>query len=77
MENFKSIRILTFAHRGEAQVFLKKESFRLMPEIQSDIYFNGNDYLVITGEGLYCSASKLSFLIGYIKSSNHFIFFYF
>lgn len=52
------MKLLTFAHRGEAQAFLASENFKPV-----DFYFDGllkseKTYLLITGEGVQITSEK-------------------
>jgi hypothetical protein len=53
------MKLLTFAHRGEAQAFLAAYTFKPV-----DFFFDGllksdNYYLLITGEGPHAASEKL------------------
>jgi len=54
------MRLLIFAHRGEAQTFIKKRDFK---SLDFNIYQYENEYLYICGEGIYEVMSMLSQII--------------
>jgi hypothetical protein len=71
------MRLLTFAHRGEAQVFLKRENYKSISffPLQGDsLYENGNEFLLITGEGLQKTTEKAAAVCAsYHKKISHLI----
>ena len=59
--------LLTFAHRGEAQIFIRE--WRATP---TPFFFEGllkfeGGYILITGEGLYNALEKTSAVLGYFS----------
>ncbi len=57
-----SMKLLCFAHRGEAQAFL--EHFNYLPTEHPAVYQDEQSYLVITGEGPIEALSFVSFVLG-------------
>jgi hypothetical protein len=61
------LQLLTFAHRGEAQTFLKSDNYQVVENVPFDGLFSSKDtYLLITGEGIEKSMFKLSLCLGRI-----------
>lgn len=54
------MRLLIFAHRGEAQVSLKRESYKPRSFYFDGLCENGKDLLLITGEGLQKTTEKVA-----------------
>lgn len=52
--------LFIFAHRGEAQSFLKHRSFKAVPFAFDGLYFDQQDFLLICGEGHLQASQKLS-----------------
>ncbi len=68
------MRLLTFAHRGEAQVFLKRENYKSISFFFDGLYENGGDLLLITGEGLQKTTEKTAAVCAsYNKKISHVI----
>ncbi len=57
------MKLLVFAHRGEAQIFLKNMALKSHPRI-NDLYVGEKESLLITGEGITEAISKLAFTLG-------------
>jgi len=57
-----SMKLLCFAHRGEAQAFL--EHFNYLPTEHPAVYQDEHSYLVLTGEGPNEALSFVSFVLG-------------
>ena len=47
------MRLLVFAHRAEAQTFLKQGSYKSLESISCPIYKNSDSYLIISSEGIF------------------------
>lgn len=58
------MRLLVFAHRAEAQTFLKQANYRSIESKNFPIYRNDDSYLIICGEGIFnaleCTSATLS-----------------
>ncbi len=58
------MRLLVFAHRAEAQTFLKQANYRSLESKSYPIYKNADSYLIISGEGIFnaleCTIATLS-----------------
>lgn len=52
--------LFIFAHRGEAQSFLKNRPFKAVPFAIDGLYFDQQDWLLICGEGHLQASQKLS-----------------
>ncbi len=52
--------LLTFAHRGEAQEFIKKGKFKAAPFYFDGLYQAERELLLLTGEGLQSTTEKTS-----------------
>ncbi|EQC46558.1 phosphorylase [Bacteriovorax sp. Seq25_V] len=61
------MKLLVFAHRGEAQIFLKNIPLKSHPRL-NELYIGENESLLIVGEGIFDSMSKLSFALGLLTS---------
>ncbi len=61
--------LLVFAHRGEAQTFLKEMDFKSHPEF-NDLYLSGDQSygLVLTGEGPQNVMMALTYAMGVLKT---------
>ncbi len=58
------MKLLTFAHRGEAQHFLKFDNYKSLDFEFNGLYKNEVNYLLITGEGFESTNKKMNaFLI--------------
>ncbi len=60
---FWDMELLVFAHRGEAQSFLKELSFKSHPQF-NDLYLGSEAALIITGEGYFNVITSLSRALG-------------
>lgn len=60
--------LFTFAHRGEAQLFLKKGGYKPIPFYFDSLYDNGTNFLLITGEGLQKTTEKVAAVCAFYKS---------
>jgi hypothetical protein len=58
------MKLLTFAHRGEAQHFLKEGNYTSLPFIFDGAYRNSDSFLLITGEGLKNASEKTAAFCG-------------
>ncbi|MEK7790138.1 MAG: hypothetical protein AAB309_00745 [Deltaproteobacteria bacterium] len=68
------MRLFTFAHRGEAQVFLKRGNYKPISFFFDGLYENGGDLLLITGEGLQKTTEKAAAVCAsYHKEISHLI----
>ncbi len=47
------MRLLVFAHRAEAQTFLKQGNYKSLESLSCPLYKNGDSYLIICSEGIY------------------------
>ncbi len=56
--------LLVFAHRGEAQAFLKHDSFQRREFYFENLYESGDALLLITGEGAQAAAEKTAAVCG-------------
>lgn len=56
--------LLTFAHRGEAQAFLRQRNFRPRTFYFEGLYENDSELLLLTGEGLQSTAERLAAVCG-------------
>lgn len=63
------MQIYTFAHKNEAAAFFHYHPFQECTHF-SDLYFDGNNYLLITGEGLWDSLTKCILAINYLAGQN-------
>ncbi|EQC51742.1 PF11140 domain protein [Bacteriovorax sp. DB6_IX] len=61
------MRLLVFAHRGEAQTFLKELSLKSHPKM-NDLYISEEIAILLCSEGLLSSVSKLSFALGKLEN---------
>lgn len=52
------MKLLTFAHRGEAQAFLSAENYRPVEFIFDGLLKSDSHYLLITGEGVQSTSEK-------------------
>jgi len=57
------MNLLTFAHRGEAQHFLKNDDYKPLEFEFKGLYKNERNYLLITGEGLQSTEERMSALL--------------
>jgi len=53
------MKLLTFAHRGEAQYFLKFDSFQPINFQFEGLFKNENNYLLLTSEGLESTEHRM------------------
>lgn len=68
------MKLLTFAHRGEAQHFLKYDNYKSLDLEFNGLYKNEENYLLITGEGLESTNEKMNaFLLQPNLSISHVI----
>lgn len=66
----KTLRpLLVFAHRGEAQVFLKKLHLKSLPFHFDGLYQSEDVLLLITGEGLQNASERLSAVVAALRES--------
>jgi len=57
--------VKVFAHRGEAQTFLKKEDYKVLPAPFEGVFKNSKgDILLLTGEGADIAGQKLATILG-------------
>lgn len=56
--------LLTFAHRGEAQAFLRQRQFRPRSFFFEGLYENDAELLLLTGEGLQSTTERLAAVCG-------------
>jgi hypothetical protein len=56
-------KLLVFAHRPEAQSFLKNHSLKPIQADHIDIYVSDEYYLLITGEGVLNAISKTTIIL--------------
>lgn len=66
------MKLLVFAHRGEAQSFLKNLKFTAHPDAQ-DLYHNEEYALLICQEGIHQSLFTLTQALGLLTNINHII----
>lgn len=66
------MKLLVFAHRGEAQSFLKNLKFSSHPSVQ-DLYINEDYALLVCQEGIYQSLFTLTQALGLLSNINHII----
>jgi hypothetical protein len=52
------MKLLTFAHRKEAQVFIHHFNFEMIPFHFDGLFYSNNMYLLITGEGMQSASEK-------------------
>lgn len=64
-----NVRLLVFAHRGEARAVLKHYEMKLLTEIPLQLYQSADKlhYLLITGEGSLEALAKTSAALGYLN----------
>jgi hypothetical protein len=60
----QSLILLTFAHRGEAQSFLKEIPFQGVDFAFDGLFRHQNQWLLITGEGLQNTSEKVAAVLG-------------
>jgi len=63
------MQLLTFAHKNEAAAFFHFHQFELEKD-GIDLYFDGEHYLLITGEGLWDSLIKISLTLQYLEKKS-------
>lgn len=68
------MKLLTFAHLGEAQSFIKNEMFQKTNDPVNNFYKNKDSLLLITGEGIDSTEMKLSKLLSEYKNSISLVF---
>jgi len=56
--------LLIFAHRGEAQSFLKLDNLIATNTLFGNLYTGSDYYLLITGEGFHCALEKVAACCG-------------
>lgn len=54
------MNLLTFAHYGEAQHFLKSGNFKQIDFESKNLFKNDNSFLLVTGEGLDATSKRLN-----------------
>ncbi len=57
------MKLLIFAHKGEASHFISKLNFKPLPFIFNGLYSNGKDLLLLTGEGLQNATEKTAIVL--------------
>ena len=62
------MKLLTFAHRGEAQHFLQFDNYQLSNFQFEDLFKNDDNYLLLTGEGLQLTHKRMEILLKNIGS---------
>jgi len=62
------MKLLTFAHRGEAQHFLKVDNYQSVEFSFKGLYKNKENYLLITGEGIESTNIKMEVVLEHIGS---------
>ena len=65
------MELLTFAHRGEAKAFLKRDQFGPVPFFFDGLYKNDQRYLLIHGEGPQITSEKVSVVCGAFRNEIH------
>lgn len=64
--------VKVFAHRGEAQTFLKEEDYKVLPAPFDGVFKNSNgDVLLLTGEGADSAGQKLATVLGMFFNSKN------
>ncbi|MFZ4403737.1 MAG: hypothetical protein ACOYOK_06505 [Pseudobdellovibrionaceae bacterium] len=58
------MKLLCFAHYKEAETFIKEEAFKSWPCLLDGVFANGQDYLLLTGEGVFTAQSRLALFLG-------------
>lgn len=53
-------KLLTFAHRGEAQAFLRQDRFQPLPFSVKGLYESESELLLLTGEGIQSVVERLT-----------------
>ncbi|OUR96782.1 hypothetical protein A9Q84_10600 [Halobacteriovorax marinus] len=61
------MQLLVFAHRAEAQTFLKLGNFKSVETTGNDLFFNSESYLLICGEGTMAALEMVSASLGLLK----------
>ena len=61
------MNLLTFAHRGEAQHFLKYDNYKSVDSNFNEFFKNDKNYLLFTGEGLQSTEERM---ISFLSQSN-------
>jgi hypothetical protein len=65
------MKLLTFAHRGEAKAFLAAQTFNLDKSAPlADLFVSNGSYLLITGEGIETAMIKTAVALTYLNSKN-------
>lgn len=54
------MKLLTFAHQGEAQVFIKNDLYNPLQSSLQGLFKNNHQYLLVTGEGLESVKRKMN-----------------
>lgn len=57
------MKLLTFAHHGEAQHFLKFDNYQSTDFEFKGLFNNENDYLLITGEGIESTSERMNIVL--------------
>jgi len=63
------MQLLTFAHKNEAAAFFHFHHFQPVANTH-DLYSDGNHYLLITGEGLWDSLTKILLTLSHIEKQS-------
>ena len=63
------LTLLVFAHRGEAQAFLKSYAMKSTPLFGGGVFYEGENLgLLLTGEGPWKALERSSFVLGHLAS---------
>lgn len=65
------MELLTFAHRGEAKAFLKRDQFEPISFAFDGLYKNNQRFLLIHGEGSQVTSEKVSAVCGAFRDKIH------
>lgn len=60
----KKLKLLTFAHRGEAQTFIRELKLKAVPFAFDGLYQNSDYLLLLTGEGVQRATERTSAVLG-------------
>ena len=63
------MKLLTFAHRGEAQYFLEKDNYVVVEFQFARLFRNDKNFLLVTGEGLDTAEKVLSVFFPVYRSA--------
>jgi nucleoside phosphorylase len=61
------MKLLTFAHRGEAQHFLKYDNYKSLDYEFIELFTNEKDYLLITGEGIESTSERMNSVLQTVR----------